>query len=159
MTVIAKNDKINTKIPMKTEIKIAEMKIRDYDEALRLWESTEGMGLHNDADSRKGMARYLRRNPGLSFVARDNKKIVGTLLCGHDGRRGHLYHLAVDRSYRKKGIGKALVNRALSKLAAIGFSKCTLCAFVKNRAGRKFWKHTGWTERPDIIMMAKDTGK
>jgi GNAT superfamily N-acetyltransferase len=67
--------------------------------------------------------------------------------------------LAVAPSHRKKGIGKTLVNRALLKLAAIGFSKCTLCAFVKNSTGRKFWRHTGWTERPDIIMMAKDTGK
>ncbi len=137
-------------------MKITEMKITDYDEVFALWKNTEGMGLHKQSDSRKGIARYLRRNPGLSFVARDNKKIVGTVLCGHDGRRGHLYHLAVDRSYRKKGIGKALVNRALSKLGAIGFSKCTLCAFVKNRAGRKFWRYIGWTEWPDIIMMAKD---
>ena len=144
---------------MKTEIKITEMKIGDYDEVFSLWKNTEGMGLHNDADSKEGIRQYLKRNPGLSLVARDNKKIVGTILCGHDGRRGHLYHLAVAPSHRKKGIAKALVNRALSKLAAIGFPKCTLCAFVKNYAGRKFWRHTGWTERPDIIMMAKDTGK
>jgi ribosomal protein S18 acetylase RimI-like enzyme len=140
-------------------MRITEMKITDYNEVFSLWGKTEGMGLHNDTDSKKGIARYLRRNPGLSLVARDDKKIVGTLLCGYDGRRGHLYHLAVAASHRKKGIAKALVNRALSKLAAIGFSKCTLCAFVKNSAGRKFWKHIGWTERPDVIMMVKDTGK
>jgi N-acetylglutamate synthase len=140
-------------------MRITKMKISDYDEVFSLWEKTEGMGLHKDTDSKKGIARYLRRNPGLSLVARDDKKIVGTLLCGHDGRRGHLYHLAVAASYRKKGIAKALVNRALSKLAAIGFSRCTLCAFVKNRAGRNFWKHTGWIERPDVIMMMKDIGK
>jgi len=138
-------------------MKITKMTIKDYDEVYALWKNTEGMGLHSDSDSKKGILRYLKRNPGLSFVARENGRLVGTVLCGHDGRRGHLYHLAVDRSYRKKGIGNALVNRALSKLAAIGFSKCTLCAFVKNYAGRKFWRHTGWTERPDIIMMAKDT--
>jgi ribosomal protein S18 acetylase RimI-like enzyme len=140
-------------------MKITKMQIKDYDEVFSLWKNTEGMGLHSDTDSKKGILRYLKRNPGMSFVARENGRLVGTVLCGQDGRRGHLYHLAIDRSYRKKGIAKALVNRALSKLAAIGFSKCTLCAFVKNYAGRKFWRHTGWTERPDIIMMAKDTGK
>jgi N-acetylglutamate synthase len=139
-------------------MRITEMKIRDYDEVFALWKKTEGMGLHKDADSKKGITRYLRRNPGLSFVVRDNGNLVGTVLCGTDGRRGHLYHLAVVPAYRKKGIGKALVNQALSNLAAIGFNRCTLCAFVKNRAGRKFWKRTGWTERPDIIMMVKDTG-
>jgi ribosomal protein S18 acetylase RimI-like enzyme len=137
----------------------SEMKIVDYDEVFSLWKKTEGIGLHKDADSKKGIARYLQRNPGLSVVARDNKKIVGVLLCGQDGRRGHLYHLAVAPAYREKGIGKALVNQALSNLAAIGFNRCTLCAFVKNRAGRKFWRHTGWTERPDIIMMSKEIGK
>ena len=140
-------------------MKITKMQIKDYDEVFSLWKNTEGMGLHSDTDSKKGILRYLKRNPGMSFVARENGRLVGTVLCGQDGRRGHLYHLAIDRSYRKKGIAKALVNRALSKLAAIGFSKCTLCAFGKNYAGRKFWRHTGWTERPDIIMMAKDTGK
>ncbi|MGA2915542.1 MAG: GNAT family N-acetyltransferase [Sedimentisphaerales bacterium] len=140
-------------------MKISEMKISDYDEVFSLWKKTEGIGLHKDADSRKGIARYLRQNPGLSLVARENKKIVGDLLCGQDGRRGHLYHLAVAPPYRKKGIGKALVNQALSNLAAIGFNRCTLCVFAKNRAGRRFWKRTGWIERPDIIMMAKDTGK
>ncbi len=135
------------------------MTIKDYDEVFSLWKKTEGLGLHKDADSKKGIARYLRQNPGLSLVARDNKKIVAALLCGHDGRRGHLYHLSVDRAWRKKGIGKALVNQALSNLAAIGFNVCTICAFVKNKNGRKFWKRTGWTERPDVIMMARNTGE
>jgi len=140
-------------------MKISIMTIKDYDEVVTLWKNTEGMGLRKQSDSRKGIARYLRRNPGLNLVERDNKKIVGALLCGHDGRRGHLYHLAVDRSYRKKGIAKALVNRALSNLASIGIIRCTICAFAKNYVGRKFWKHIGWTQHPDLIIMTKDTGK
>jgi len=136
-------------------MKITVMKIADYAEVFSLWKKTEGMGLHKQMDSKKGIAKYLRRNSGLSVVARDGKKIVGVLLCGQDGRRGHLYHLAVAPAYRKKGLGKALVNQALSNLAAIGFKRCTLCAFAKNRAGRNFWKHNGWKERPDIIMMVK----
>ena len=118
--------------------------------------SAEGYETAKDADSKKGIARYLRRNPGLSFVARENGQLIGTVLCGQDGRRGHLYHLAILPSHRKKGIGKALVNQALSNLAAMGFSRCTLCVFAKNSAGRKFWKRTGWIERPDIMLMAKE---
>jgi ribosomal protein S18 acetylase RimI-like enzyme len=141
---------------MGIKMKISEMTIKDYDEVMLLWQNSEGMGLHKQSDSRKGIAKYLRRNPGLSLVACDNKKIVATLLCGHDGRRGHLYHLAVAPSYRKKGIGKVLVNQALSNLTSIGIARCTICAFAKNRAGRKFWKHTGWTERPDVKIMTKE---
>jgi N-acetylglutamate synthase len=140
-------------------MKISEMTTTDYHEVMSLWQSTEGMGLHKQMDSKKGIAKYLRRNPGLSLVARDNKKIVGTVLCGHDGRRGHLYHLAVTPSYRKKGIAKELVNKALSKLTAIGITRCTIHAFAKNYAGRKFWQHIGWTERQDIKVMSKEIGK
>lgn len=137
-------------------MKISEMKIKDYDEVFALWKNTEGMGLHKQADSRKGIARYLRRNPGLSLVARDEGKLVGTVLCGYDGRRGYLFHLAVDKTCRKKGVGKAMVDRALSKLASIGITKCLIFVFGKNRTGRKFWKHTGWTEQPDVRIMTKD---
>jgi ribosomal protein S18 acetylase RimI-like enzyme len=134
---------------------ISKMTIKDYKKVLSLWQNTEGIGLHKWSDSKEAIAGYLRRNPGLSLVACDNKKIIDAVLCGHDGRRGHLYHLAVAQLYRKKN-GKALVNQALSKLASIGISRCTICAFAKNRAGRKFWRRTGWTERPDVIMMTKE---
>lgn len=138
-------------------MKITKMTIKDYEEVFSLWKNTEGMGLHSDTDSKKGILRYLKRNPGMSFVARDNGKIVGTVLCGYDGRRGYLFHLAVDKACRKQGVGKAIVNRALSKLASIGITKCLIFVFAKNRTGRKFWKRTGWTQRPDIIMMTKDS--
>jgi N-acetylglutamate synthase len=140
-------------------MKITEMKITDYDEVFSLWEKTEGMGLHSDTDSKKRIAGYLKRNPGLSFVARDDKEIVGTVLCGQDARRGYIYHLAVVKAYRKKGLGKALVQKAMLKLASIGITKCLIFVFAKNRTGLKFWKHLGWTHRPDIIMMVKDTGE
>jgi ribosomal protein S18 acetylase RimI-like enzyme len=140
-------------------MKITEMKIADYDEVFSLWKNTEGVGFHKPSDCKKGIAKYLRRNPGLSFIARDGKKIVGTILCGQEGRRGSLYHLAIDKAYRKKGLGKALVQKALSKLASIGITRCMIFVFAKNRNGLNFWKHLGWTHRPDIIMMTKDIGK
>jgi ribosomal protein S18 acetylase RimI-like enzyme len=140
-------------------MKIAKMQIKDYDEVYSLWKNTEGMGLHKDTDSKRAIARYLRRNPGLSFVARENGKLAGTVLCGQDARRGYIYHLAVAKAYRKKGVGKALVQKATLKLASIGFTKCLIFVYAHNRSGLKFWKHLGWTHRPDIIMMVKDTGE
>lgn len=140
-------------------MKIAKMTIKDYKEVLLLWQSTEGIGLHKWSDSRKAVAKYLRRNPGLSLVARDEKKIIGAVLCGHDGRRGHLYHLAVARPYRKNGVARALVSEALSKLAAVGIYRCTICAFTENLAGRRFWKHIGFKGRTDLMIMIKETIK
>jgi ribosomal protein S18 acetylase RimI-like enzyme len=130
------------------------MKISDYDEVYSLWEKTEGMGLHEE-DSKKGIARFLRHNRGLCFLAKDNKRIIGTLLCSFDGRRGHLLHLAVAKDCRKQGIGRKLVDKVLARLKAMKVHRCTLCAFIKNQTGRKFWKAVGWQERPDVIFMSK----
>ena len=117
---------------------IKEMTIADYEEAILLWQSVEGVGLHDDADSKEAIGQYLQRNPGISFVARDNGKLVGAVLCGYDGRRGYLHHLAVGKSYRKKGIGKALVQRIIKKLGSLDVTKCHVFVFADNLGGQKF---------------------
>ena len=84
-----------------------EMNINDYDRILTLWQRTPGLGLSN-ADSREGIRSFLERNPGLCFVCQEGERLIGTILCGHDARRGYIYHLAVDEAYRKRGIGRQL---------------------------------------------------
>jgi N-acetylglutamate synthase len=138
-------------------MQIKEMSINDYEEVFLLWKNTEGIGLHDDVDSKAGIRRYLKRNSGLSFVARENEQIIGTVLCGHDGRRGYLHHLAVADTHRKKGIGKALVGRAIAGLRKIGIQKCHLWVFENNFSGQRFWNHIGWTKRKDICLMSRNT--
>jgi ribosomal protein S18 acetylase RimI-like enzyme len=135
---------------------IREMTIRDYDEVVGLWQSSEGVGL-SDADSREGVARFLKRNPGLSFVAREGEHLVGVVLCGHDGRRGYIHHLAVSKSHRRQGLGRALVERCLSALGQDGIGKCHLFVFAANGDAIAFWKNVGWTERVELIMMSQYT--
>lgn len=142
---------------MTGRIRISPMTMADYDEALALWQITEGMGLR-PADAREPMTRYLERNPGLSFVARNGDRLVGTVLCGHDGRRGYLQHLAVDRAHRRQGIGRALVTRVLAALTKIGINKCHLFVIKENEAVVAFWQKIGWFVRDDIITMSHFTG-
>ena len=97
-------------------MKIRIMTLEDYEEVCRLWQNTPGMGLNNVDDSREGLERFLRRNPTSCFVAEEEEKITGTILCGHDGRRGYLYHAAVAEAYQGQGIGKALLEAALHAL-------------------------------------------
>jgi ribosomal protein S18 acetylase RimI-like enzyme len=125
---------------------IRVFELDDYDRALRLWESTEGVGL-SSADSAESIARFLGRNPGLSFVAVDEHAVVATILCGHDGRRGLIHHLAVASSHRRQGLGRALVSRALSALRAVHIQKCHLLVFRENAAGLAFWRRMGADER------------
>lgn len=127
----------------------------DYDEAVALWLRCEGMGL-SGADSREGIAAYLKRNPDTSFVVRIEGILVGTVLCGHDGRRGYVHHLAVDPRYRGRGVGTSLLDACLDALRARGIQKCHLFIYVDNEAGIGFWRRRGWTFRTDISVMSAE---
>jgi N-acetylglutamate synthase len=142
--------------PAAAKITIREMTPRDYLHAFTLWSRSEGMGL-SGADSRVAIVAYLRRNPGLSLVACRGPEVVATVLCGHDGRRGFLHHLAVARPYRGQGLGARLVATCLTKLAAAGIDKCHIFLHADNKNGRRFWSRMGWKEREDLVVMSSDT--
>ena len=96
------------------------------------------------------MERFLKRNPTTSVVAVQNGRIIGNILCGHDGRTGFFYHVCVAREYRKHGIGYRMVRQAIEALEREGVSKVSLIAFKQNLVGNAFWQGIGWTEREDI---------
>ena len=118
----------------------------------RLWRRTEGVGL-NESDTRPAIAAYLRRNPRFSFVAEKDGRIVGAVLCGHDGRRGYLHHLAVARQHRQRGIGRQLVNACLAKLRQAGIQRCNIFIFANNAVGMKFWTQNGGKLRTELRVM------
>jgi len=131
------------------------MKIEDYHLAIDLWKSTPGMGL-SSADSKENIAPFLKQNQGLCFVAFEGEHLIGTILCGADGRRGYLYHLAVAESYQKKGVGQELVTRSLKSLQERGIQKCHLFVYRENLEGIQFWKHVGWVLREELEIMSKE---
>jgi len=137
--------------------KIRKMTAVDYDAVVSLWRNIPGVGLDEECDSRKGILKYLKRNPGLSFVACDRDLIVGAVLSGHDSRRGYLHHLAVAPSHRKLGIGKTLVSRCLRSLAKQHIPKCNIFLLRMNTSGRTFWQHNGWRFRQDLSLLQKKT--
>lgn len=126
------------------------MTIEDYDGVYALWMKIKGFGIRSIDDSKEGVRRFLKRNPTTSVVAEEDGKIVGSILCGHDGRRGCLYHVCVDEAYRRRGIGKAMVVMAMEALRKEEISKVSLIAFTKNDVGNAFWNTIGWTERLDL---------
>ena len=134
-------------------LEIATMTPADIVDAIELWRDCEGVSLRG-ADSPEGITRYLERNPGCSFVARDQGKLVGAALAGHDGRRGYLNHVAMARTHRSQGIGRTLVERCLAALREHGIHKCHLFVFETNAEGRKFWGHLGWHERGNLLLMS-----
>lgn len=132
---------------------LRKLVLRDYDELLALWRSCEGVGL-SEGDDRKGVRLFLRRNPGLSFVARRSGRLVGAALCGHDGRRGFLYHVAVAPAERRQGIARSLIDACLKRLRAVGIGKCHIVVYARNKEGWRFWRHLGWVERTELKLMS-----
>ena len=137
-------------------ITISPLMDRDLPTVLSLWSETEGVGL-NESDEPEQLRAFLNRNPGLSLVARDSNKVIGAVLCGHDGRRGYLHHLAVVPAYRNQGLGRRMVEACLTSLAALGIPKCNIFLYADNEPGEQFWTRCGWSRRTDLQLLQRPT--
>ncbi|MDO4331010.1 MAG: GNAT family N-acetyltransferase, partial [Lachnospiraceae bacterium] len=129
---------------------LREMTINDYDFIFELWANTDGMGLRSLDDSKEGISAFLKRNPSTCFIALDSQKVIGAILCGHDGRRGYIYHTVVSPEYRKQGIGTALVTAATAALKKEGITRVCLNVMDSNESGKLFWINQGW-EKKDFL--------
>jgi ribosomal protein S18 acetylase RimI-like enzyme len=131
-------------------IEIRTMSISDYEAVFRLFSETPGIAVR-DADSHESTRRYLERNPGLSFVATDRGRVVGCILCGHDGRRGYLQHLVVSPPFRRQRIAERLVSQCVEALRRLGIKKSHVDVMVGNPDGQAFWEGMGWQKRDDLL--------
>jgi ribosomal protein S18 acetylase RimI-like enzyme len=140
---------------MKDTLRTREFSIHDYAAAVELWKRVEGLELA-EGDDKESVAQFLRRNAGLSRVAIDGSLMVGVSLCGHDGRRGHIYHLAVDPKYRGAGVARRLVEECFSRLREAGIERAIILVAKDNSQGREFWLRCGWEELGGAVAMGKD---
>lgn len=134
---------------------IRSMTMDDYEKVYELWSSCAGMGLNTLDDSKAGIERFLQRNPDTCFVAEADGVVVGVILVGNDGRRGYIYHTAVDPHYRRQGIAESLVDTAMTALQKNGIHKAALVVFDRNRIGNDFWEKMGFTVRNDLVYRNK----
>ena len=138
-----------------SEIKTRAFEIADYEAAVQLWSRVEGVEIA-EGDSKEEIARYLLQNSGLSRVAEDNGAIVGVSLCGHDGRRGYIYHLAVAPEYHGRGVGRKLVAECLDGLRRLGLPRALILVAGDNPQGQAFWRRCGWEDVPEVKVMGMD---
>lgn len=137
------------------EIKIRPMTMKDYDEVYALWMTIKGFGIRSIDDSREGTARFLKRNPTTSIVAEADGKLVGAILCGHDGRRGYIYHTVVLPEYRGRGIASSLVEAAVNALKEERITRVCLNVTRNNEPGKKFWLDKGWEKKDFLEFYSK----
>ena len=140
---------------MSDQIVTREFSIDDYDTALELWQRVDGLEVA-EGDDKEGVTQFIKRNPGLSRVAIDGSIVVGVVMCGHDGRRGHIYHLAVDPAYRRFGLGKRLVQESLAGLRRAGVVRAIILVADNNLGGAEFWKRAGWEDITGAMAMGID---
>ena len=140
---------------MTSAVTIREFVLGDYDRAIALWERIDGVEIC-EGDSREEVGEYLKRNPGLSRVAEADGEIVGAALCGHDGRRGWIYHLAVAKESRGHGVGKLLLEDCVRGLREAGLKRAIILVAGDNPAGHKFWLREGWEDIDGAIAMTKE---
>ncbi len=154
MRFMKKSESLRRRLSKKEEKKmnysVRTMTIEDYEGVYALWKTIKGFSMRSIDDSLEGVGRFLSRNPATSIVAEADGKIVGAILCGHDGRRATFYHVCVAEEYRKKGIGKAMVVLAMQALKKEKINKVALIAFTQNDVGNAFWKGIGWKQRLDL---------
>ena len=132
-------------------MRIRPTTIDDYPALYALWNQSLTSVRAND-DAPEMIERFLERNPALSVTATsDTGEVIGGILCGHDGRRGCLYHVAVAAAHRREGVGRAMVLACLENLRAAGIRKCTLVAFTQNDGGNAFWERMGFYARGDLF--------
>ncbi len=134
-------------------IALAEMTLHHYDDLIALWDRCEGLG---NAETYSELETFLNRNPACSMVAHHGQTMVGAAMCGHDGRRGYLYHVAVAPDYRNSGVGKSLVERCMQQLRRLGIVRCSIHLYSENDTGEAFWSRIGWRLRTDLKVMAFD---
>ncbi len=125
------------------------MKITDYEQVIDLWKEINGLKIR-DADSFEGIKKYLLRNPGLSFVAKDEDNVVGTIMSGHDGKRGYIQHLAVKENKRNLGIATTLLNKCIEALKKEDIIKSHINILSDNEQAKNYWLSRGWIKRDDI---------
>ena len=136
---------------MEKKYTIRAMTIEDYRGLHDLWMTIHGFGIRSIDDSKEGVERFLKRNPTTSVVAiSEQGEVVGGILCGHDGRRGCLYHVCVREDFRRHGIGKEMVVFCMNALKAEQINKVSLIAFTRNDIGNAFWNCIGGTKREDL---------
>ncbi len=136
-------------------ISTREFVFGDYERAVALWNEVEGVEIC-EGDSRADIAGYLARNPRLSRIAEENGTIAGAVLCGHDGRRGFIYHLAVAAAFRGRGVGKLLLDDCVRGLRSAGIQRVIILVAGDNSLGHEFWLRNGWEDITGAVAMARD---
>ena len=121
-----------------------------------MWQSIEKGVRLGKSDSLTEIEKKISRDPDLFLVAITGENIIGAVIGGFDGRRGLIYHLAVDSRYRGQGIGTTLMDEVESRLRAKGCVKCYLMVTLDNLTVSDYYIQRGWQPMEHVQLYGKE---
>lgn len=131
---------------------LREFRLEDYERVIDLWENAgPGIGIGR-SDTREEIAKKLERDPDLFLIAELDGKVIGSVIGGFDGRRGIVYHLAVEAAYRGSGIGGMLMEELEQRRRAKGFLRAYLLVKQDALDVVEFYRKIGWDTFGVTIM-------
>ncbi|MEA2640482.1 MAG: hypothetical protein QOF51_1876 [Chloroflexota bacterium] len=127
-------------------MRIRRFRDGDEDAVVALWVRT-GIA-QSQLDLHAEIREKRRRDRSLFLVAVDGAVIVGAVMGAYDGRRGWVYHLAVDPAQQRDGCGSALMEAVERAMVRIGVTKANLQVRADNRDVIGFYERLGYAEEP-----------
>jgi len=134
---------------MRQPIVLDSIRETDYSKLIKLWEVAGKIEVRL-TDTPEALARFLYRNPTCSYAAYSGTRLIGAILAGHDGWRGHLYYMAVKPDYRERGLGARLVNAAVGAIMREGIQKIHCLVKRDNLIAQQFWEACSFEQRDEL---------
>jgi len=130
----------------------------DVDPVLAFWQKA-AEDSNRPIDSPAAVRRLIERDADALVVAADGDAIVGSLIIGWDGWRCHLYRLAVDPDYRRRGIGGSLLAIAEERFVGFGGTRADAMVLDENEVAHRVWAAAGYAAQPEWSRWVKALGR
>jgi ribosomal protein S18 acetylase RimI-like enzyme len=104
------------------------------------------------SDTKEELEKKLQRDPELFVVAEEDGLIVGAAIGAFDGRRGFVYHLAVDPERQGEGIGRMIMEYIATRLRELGAIRLLLLVDEENENAQEFYRQIGFQSNRMYVM-------
>jgi ribosomal protein S18 acetylase RimI-like enzyme len=110
----------------------------DLKQVVDLWDRAGGPTRH--AGRYEEATALLEWDQEALLVALDDDWVIGTVIVGWDGWRCHLYRLAVDPAFRRRGVARSLLVTARRRAVALGAVRMDAMVGSTNETAVAFWE-------------------
>jgi ribosomal protein S18 acetylase RimI-like enzyme len=108
------------------------------------------------SDTAEALRLLIARDPEALVVAEADGELVGTLIAGWDGWRGHMYRLAVVPEHQRRGVARALVEEGERRVRAEGALRFSAVVVDEDVGAVSFWRSAGYARQDEVGRFSKN---